>query len=128
MSQIWRYQFIILFIILKKKSIRSKPLNIDILNNLEFKKIDYNQFPLTKILNLLPKKNSLYETALISINDFFVIKFLSKKINYNQLISLINKFSHDRNFTKFRKIPVKSIEEIYKIRDYVSFKLNTLGI
>jgi 1-deoxy-D-xylulose-5-phosphate reductoisomerase len=112
----------------EKKSIRSKPLNIDILNNLEFKKIDYNQFPLTKILNLLPKKNSLYETALISINDFFVIKFLSKKINYNQLISLINKFSHDRNFTKFRKIPVKNIEEIYKIRDYVSFKLNTLGI
>ena len=112
----------------QKKSIRSKPLNIDILNNLEFKKIDYNQFPLTKILDLLPKKNSLYETALISINDFFVIKFLNKKINYNQLISLINKFAHDRNFTKFRKIPVKSIEEIYKIRDYVSFKLNTLGI
>jgi|TARA_Y100000389_G_scaffold80358_1_gene77049 1-deoxy-D-xylulose-5-phosphate reductoisomerase len=111
-----------------KKKIRSKPLNINILNNLEFKKIDYAKFPLTKILNILPKNNSLYETALVTINDFFVLKFLDKKIKYNQLIKLINKFSYNRNFMKLRTIQVKKLEDIYKIRDYVSLKLDTLGI
>jgi 1-deoxy-D-xylulose-5-phosphate reductoisomerase len=114
--------------LLDKKKVNSKPLNINILNNLEFNKIDYKKFPLTKILSLLPKYNSLFETALISINDYFVQKFLNKKIDYKNLVKLINKYSNDKNFTKFRKIPVKNVKEIYKIRDYVSFKLNTLGI
>ena len=108
--------------LLDKKKVNSKPLNIKILNNLEFNKIDYKKFPLTKILSLLPKYNSLFETALISINDYFVQKFLNKKIDYKNLVKLINKYSNDKNFTKFRKIPVKNVKEIYKIRDYVSFK------
>ncbi len=114
--------------ILDKKKIRSKPLDIDILNDLEFKKVDNKRFPLIKILNQLPKSSSLYETVLITINDYFVYKFLNKKIKYNQLVDLINKFSKNRNFTKFRKIRVKNIEDIYKTRDYVSLKLSTLGI
>ena len=111
-----------------KKKIKSKPLDINILNNLEFKKIDYSKFPLAKILNILPKNNSLYETALITINDFFVLKFLNKEIKYNQLVRLINKFAHNKNFMKLRNMQVKKIEDIYKIRDYVSLKLDTLGI
>ncbi len=114
--------------LLNKKITKSKPLNFKILNNLEFQEVDYNKFPLVKILNLLPQKNSLYETALISINDYFVTKFLDRKIKYKELVKLINKYSNDKNFTKFRKIPVKNVKDIYKIRDYVSFKLNILGI
>ncbi len=111
-----------------EKKIKSKPINLDILNKLEFKDIDYKKFPLIKILKILPKKNSLYETVLISINDYFVSKFLSKKIKYKKLIQLIGKYAHSKDFMKFRKISVKNVNDIYKIRDYVSLKLDTLGI
>ena len=86
------------------------------------------QFPLIKILNHLPEFNSLYETALITINDFFVHKFLEKKITYFLLISNIYKFSKSPDFYKFTKIPVKNIMDINKTRDYVSSKLKTLSV
>ena len=114
--------------ILDKKKIRSKPLDIDILNDLEFKKVDNKRFPLIKILNLLPKSSSLYETVLITINDYFVYKFLNKKINFEKMIFMINKISNIKEFQKFKKIKPKNIKEIYNLRDYVSFKIKSLGI
>ncbi len=112
----------------RSEYLKSKSISIDILNNLELKKVNTNQFPFVKILNKLPKFSSLYETALITLNDHLVSKFLDKKINYNKLISLIYKYSNDKNFTKFKKFPVKNMRDIIKIRDYVSLKLDTLGI
>ena len=111
-----------------KKNIQSKNLDLEILNNLNFKKVDKKKFPLIKIISQLPKKNSLYETVLISINDYFVFKFLENKIKFTQLIDFIYKYSNHRDFTKFKKNPVKNVNEIYKIRNYVSLKLDTLGI
>ena len=112
----------------QKKKLHSKKLNFDILNNLDFKKVDKQKFPLIKIIDFLPQKNSLYETALISINDYFVLKFLHNKIKFTQLIKFIYKYSNHRDFTKFKKNPVKNVNDIYKIRNYVSLKLDTLGI
>ena len=112
----------------QKEHLNSKSINLDILNNLELEKVNINKFPLVKILDKLPVYSSLYETALITLNDYLVSKFLSKKINYKKLISLINKYSNDKNFTKFKKFPVKNMRDIIKIRDYVSLKLDTLGI
>ncbi len=112
----------------KQKNFKSKILNLSILNDLSLKKIDKNNFPLVKLLKRLPKKNSLYETALITVNDFFVYKFLEKKIDYMTLIKMILKYSNDQKFIKFKKINVKTIKDIYKIRNYVSFKLESLSI
>ena len=108
--------------------IKNKPINFDILNNLNFQSVDLKKFPLIKILNILPKKNSLFETALISINDYFVSKFINKKINYKDLINLINNYAHNKNFLDLRKKVPKNIDEIYKTRNYVYSKLNILGI
>ena len=110
------------------KRLKTNDLNLDILNNLSLKKINYSQFPTTKIINSLPKINSLYETALVTINDYFVFKFLENKINFKRLISLICKHSNHAHFTKLKKIPVKKISDIYKTREYVSYKLDILGI
>ncbi len=110
------------------KKIKSKNLDIKILNNLEFNLINLKRFPLIKILKLLPEKNSLFETILITVNDYFVLKFLENKINYNELIKLILKYSNYREFQKYKKKSVKNVEEIYKLRNYVSLKLDTLGI
>ena len=106
----------------------NSPVNFEILNNLNLKKIDINKFPLIKILNGMPRINSLYETVLITINDYFVFKFLQKKINFKELINLILKYSSLKEFQKYKQIKPQNAHEIYKLRDYVSLKLSTLGI
>ena len=64
----------------KLKSIKSKLLNIEILNNLNLRSVDIIKFSFVKILNKLPKHNSMFETLLITVNDYFVYKFLNKKL------------------------------------------------
>ena len=110
------------------KNIKNKPLNIKILNNLKLDKVDTFKFPLINILNKLPNKSSLFETVLITINDNLVYKFLEKKIDYKKLVTLIIKFSNLKEFQKYKKIKAKNVEDIYALRDYVSFKMNLIGI
>ena len=76
----------------------------------------------------MPIYNSLYETALITINDFFVYKFLENRITFSKLLKLIGKISCLNEFTKYKKMKPKSIEDIYKLRDYVSLKLARISI
>tara|TARA_Y100000389_G_scaffold122189_1_gene119563 strand:+ start:1293 stop:2456 length:1164 start_codon:yes stop_codon:yes gene_type:complete len=111
-----------------KRKLKSKNLDIENLNNLNFQSIDKKKFPLIKILKNIPENNSLFETALITINDYFVYKFLNKKINFEKMIFMINKISNIKEFQKFKKIKPKNIKEIYNLRDYVSFKIKSLGI
>ena len=110
------------------KSIKTHPLNLKILNNLELREVDTKKFPLVKLLNKLPNTTSLFETVLITINDYLVFKFLEKKINFQKLIKLIERISNLKEFQKFKKIKPKSIDDIYHLRDYVSLKLDSLGI
>jgi len=112
----------------ENKNYNSKPLNLEILNNLNLKNIDKTRFPLVKILTNLPEKSSLYETVLITINDYLVFKFLKKKISFKELIHLIIKNSKLKEFQKFKKIKPKNVNDIYRLRDYVSSKMDSLGI
>ena len=91
-------------------------------------KVKKNKFPLIGLLDKLPKYPSLFETVLITINDYLVYKFLDKKINFQKLVKLIYKISNLKEFQKFKKIQPKNIKEIYNLRDYVHLKLYTLGI
>ncbi len=112
----------------KKKKIKSNPLNLEIMNNLNLKKVDSKKFPLVKILNDLPKSSSLFETILITINDKLVYKFLENKISFNKLVGSIGKFSKFKKFQKFKKIKPKNVNDIYRLRDYVSLKIDTFSI
>ena len=107
---------------------KNNPLDLNILNNLNLKKVEENKFPLVKLLNKLPKNSSLFETILITINDYLVYKFLEKKIDFQNLVKLIHKISNFKEFQKFKKIKPKNLKEIYNLRDYVHLKLDTLGI
>ncbi len=112
----------------KLKIIKTKNLDIKVLNNPEFKEVDLSKFPSIKLLKKMPNHNSLYETALITINDYLVYKFLENKISFNNLLILINKISSSNQFLKYKKMKPKNIKDIYKIRDYVSLKLSKLSI
>ena len=111
-----------------EKRYYSKPINFDILNDLKLSFLNKKKFPLTKLLNNMPEYNSLYETALVTINDFFVMKFLKKKISYTDLIRLINKFATSPNFVKFKFYKVKNINDINKTKKYVLSKLKSISI
>ncbi len=110
------------------KSMKTKSLNFNILNNLELDEVDIKKFPLVKLLKKLPNHTSLFETVLITINDYLVFKFLEKKISFQKLIKLIDRISNLREFQKFKKIKPKNIDDIYQLRNYVSLKLDSLGI
>ena len=112
----------------ENKNLNSSHLNFKILNNLNFQKVKKNKFPLIGLLNKLPKYSSLFETVLITINDYLVFKFLERKINFQELIKLIYQISNLKEFQKFRKIRPTNLKQIYNLRDYVHLKLNTLGI
>ena len=110
------------------KIFRNIPLDFNTLNNLNLKKVEENKFPLVRLIKKLPKNPSLFETVLITINDYLVYKFLEKKINFQRLTKLIHKISNLKEFQKFKKIKPKNLKEIYNLRDYVHLKLETLGI
>ena len=111
-----------------EKKYDSKDLNFETLNNLTFKKVDTKKFFLIKLLDKLPQHSSLYETVLIAINDYLVLKFLEKRINFKRLTNLIDKISKLTEFQKFKKIKPKNVNDIYRLRDYVSSKMDSLGI
>ncbi len=113
---------------MKKNVTIKKDINLNILNKLSLSEVDKSKFPLVKILNNLPNTNTLYETVLITLNDFFVYKFLKNKISFEKLMELIFKFSNYPEFVKYKKIKPKKIEDIYKLRDYVSLKLSRISI
>ena len=112
----------------KNSSIVSKKLNFKILNNLNLKKINAKQFPLIKVLQNLKETETFYETAIITINDFFVHKFLNNEISYYKMIKSILNCANNSFFLKFRNKQPKKIDDIFKFKDFVSLKLSKLSI
>ena len=102
---------------------KSDNLNLKKLNNLDLKLVNYNLFPLVNILKYLPKKISLFETVIITINDYLVDLFLNKKINYKQLQNLLRKLIKNRIFTKYKKSKPKKIQDIFLVKNNVSSKI-----
>jgi len=111
-----------------KKKIKSKNLNLDIINNLNFKVIDKKRFPIVKILNYLPKKESLYETVIVTANDNLVNMFLENRIKFTDISKILLKFINSNEFKKYKRIHPKNIAEIEKLSDYVSFKIKSLSV
>ena len=111
-----------------EKKIRTQKLNFNLLSKLNFTKVDTTKFPVVKILKKMPHNDSLFETVIVSANDKLVDLFLKKKITFNQISTFLLKIIKMKEFTKFKKIKVKNIDEIIKLNSYVSLKINKLTI
>tara|TARA_B100000700_G_scaffold22647_1_gene21989 strand:- start:26 stop:1189 length:1164 start_codon:yes stop_codon:yes gene_type:complete len=103
-------------------------LNINILNNLNFSKVNLNRFPCIKILNKIPKKISLYETVLVSANDQLVEFFLKNKISFQNITFYLKKIMRMKVFLKYKKRSPKNYNEIIKLNNYVRLKTKLLCI
>ena len=112
----------------KNKKIRSKKLNIKVLNNLEFSKPNINQFPVLNILKMIPNKTSLFETILVSANDELVNCYLEGKIKYTDIYENLIKIIQIKAFKKYLNISPKNIDQISKLMKEVRLKCNDLCI
>ena len=108
------------------KIINSKSINLKILNNLNFKVIDNNRFPVTKILKMLPKKSSLFESVLVSTNDKLVDLFLNKKIKFTDIQKFLFKIINYDEFKKLKSKMPKNVQEINNLNKIVNSKINKI--
>ncbi len=105
-----------------EKKIKSNNINMNILNNLNFKRINKKKYPVTKILKMLPSNQSLYETVIVSANDTLVELFLNKKINFTDIQKILFKLIKEKEFLKYKNITPKNISQIIKLNNYVRLK------
>ena len=100
-----------------KKKIKKKFIDksINKINLISLKKLNKKDFPLIKILDMIPEENSYFETILITLNDELVKKYLNGDINYisiqNNLLNLIK----NPYFLKFYKLKPKNICDINRM-------------
>ncbi len=105
------------------KKIFTTEVDFELLNNLKFSEVCNKRYPMIKLINYLPKKNSLFETIIVSANDILVELFLKKKISFNDIHKELFKFIKSKEFIKYKKIPPKNVQEIIKLNQYVRLKL-----
>ena len=103
-------------------------INFKILNNLNFKEVDKKKFPVIKILNKYPNHCSLFDTALVSVNDELVNLFLNKRISFDDIFKNLIKILNLRSIKKLKKIVPKNYKEISEINDFVRLKTLKLSI
>ena len=110
------------------KKIKTNDINLEILNNLKLKKVDLKKVPVVKIINKLPKIDSLFETILVSANDELVKSFLNKQITFSEITKKLIKFLTKKEFKKYKLIKPKNVQEIIKLNKDVRLKINSKSI
>ncbi len=107
---------------------KSNKLNFNYLNNLNFHNVDTNKFSSVKILKLIPRKNSLYETVMVAANDELVHFFLDGKINFLDIVKKLSMIMKLKEFDKYRYISPKNFNQIKNLSSYVRLKVTNLCI
>ncbi len=110
------------------KKIKSKKLDMITLNNLKFTKPDIKRFPSLKILKMITKKITLFETVLVTANDQLVDLFLEGKINFLDITIFLKKILRMKIFLKYKKRSPKNYNELINLSNYVRLKTRTLCI
>ena len=100
------------------RDLNNKSIDLFKLNYLNLFKVNNLNFPLVKIANKMPDRDSLFETVIVSANDYLVNLFLNKKIKYIDIIKILLKISKMRIFIKFKKISPHNVSSILETKNY----------
>ena len=103
--------------------IKSNKIDLNILNNLKLDEIDSKRFPITKIIDKLPERSSLFETILVSINDKLVDLFLNNKIKFTDISKKMNNILGLSELKKFKKLRVKKVNDILRANKIINDKI-----
>tara|TARA_B100000941_G_scaffold33205_1_gene19827 strand:- start:1250 stop:2419 length:1170 start_codon:yes stop_codon:yes gene_type:complete len=111
-----------------KKSIKTSKIDLKILNNLQFSEVSTKMFPLIKILKEIPKKETLFETLLVTINDELVNLFLKKSISFDNIPIILNKLINSKNFSKLKLKKLRNLAQIENLNKFARLKTNSLSV
>jgi 1-deoxy-D-xylulose-5-phosphate reductoisomerase len=110
------------------RQLKTKKIDIRILNNLNLNKVSSKLFPMIKLLNFVPDNHSLFETVIVSANDKLVELFLNDNIKFTDIQKKLFKIIKKNEFQKFKKkIPI-NIKDITNLNDYVRLKIDQNNI
>ncbi|WP_075521615.1 hypothetical protein [Candidatus Pelagibacter communis] len=98
---------------------KNKDINFKNLNGVNFIKPSNLIFPLFKLVKRYKRKDSFYEIILVTVNDYFVTKFLNGNINFQKMqIKMLEKLKDPYISKYYNKYP-KKINDIYMIVDKI---------
>jgi len=98
-------------------------IDINKLNNLKLQQVKIKEYPIIKCLKYLQNNHTLYETVIVTINDFFVDKYLKKKINFFDISKLVLKFINNDKFKIYKKSSANSVDEILNLNEFIKNEL-----
>ena len=105
--------------------IKTKKLDLMVLNNLDFKNVNIKRFPIVNILNKVPNSSSLFETLIVSTNDELVELFLNKKIQFVDIYKKLSKLINLNEFQRYKKIKANNFNSIIQLDKYVRLKIKS---
>ena len=105
--------------------IKTKKLDLMVLNNLDFKNVNMKRFPIVNVLNKVPNSSSLFETLIVSTNDELVELFLNKKIQFVDIYKKLSKLINLNEFQRYKKIKAKNFNSIIQLDKYVRLKIRS---
>ena len=106
--------------------ITTNQLDITKLNTLNFKKVDTVKFPSIKILKRLQNNESLLETFVVLANDELVNLFLLKKINFTDIVNILQKLINMKEFRIYKNKKPGNINSIIYLNNYIRAKINNM--
>ena len=110
------------------KEIKTKEIDLNILNDLQLSKVDVRRYPIIDVLRKLPNNDSIFEILVVHVNDKLVDLFLKKKIKFNQISSKLLKIIECQEFKKYKHVKVNNIREVKDIINYLSLKIDYLSV
>ena len=111
-----------------QKFIKTKKIDLKILNSLNLQKVNKKKFPVIKLLNKMSKKNNLFGTILVSMNDELVNLFLNNKINFLDISSKICHLINLPVFSKYKLQKPINLAQIEKLNEFVRLKTRALSV
>ena len=110
------------------KKLKTKEIDFDKMNDLNFIQVNNYKFPSINFLKKIPHNISLFETVLISANDVLVELFLKKQISYLNIYQILNTIISQKEFIKLKQIKPSSLGQISKLSEYVALKTKALSV
>ena len=80
------------------------------------------------VINKITKRESLFDTVLVSINDELVSLFLENKIKFLDISSKIWHLINSPFFSKFKHQKPKNLAQIEKLNEFVRLKTRALSV
>ena len=108
--------------------LKTNKINYSSLNNLNLSEVSPKRYPSIKIISNLKNKPSLYDTAIVSVNDELVNLFILKKIRFNDISRNLLKILNLKEFLNFRMKYPQNYKQIKNHNEYVRLKTRSLCI